>query len=135
SNVNLTKDFASTKKIKLFDGELMQVILNIFKNAQDNFKLKSISKAKIWIKTSDSKDKIIISICDNGGGIDKSIIKKIFDPYFSTKSEKNGTGLGLYMSKMIVEDHHAGKLSVSNSDKGVCFNIELPLNRKISTIS
>ncbi|MFK5881141.1 MAG: sensor histidine kinase [Sulfurospirillum sp.] len=133
SNIDLIKNFTSKEKIKIFDGELMQVILNIFKNAQDNFKLKEISQAKIWIQTRDVKNGIVVNICDNGGGIDDKIIEKIFDPYFSTKSQKNGTGLGLYMSKIIVEDNHNGKLSAVNSDKGVCFIIELP--SKVSTIS
>jgi len=133
SNIDLIKNFTSKEKIKIFDGELMQVILNIFKNAQDNFKLKDISQAKIWIQTRDTKNGIVVSICDNGGGIDDKIIEKIFDPYFSTKGQKNGTGLGLYMSKIIVEDNHNGKLSAVNGDKGVCFIIELP--SKVGTIS
>ena len=133
SNIDLIKNFTSKEKIKIFDGELMQVILNIFKNAQDNFKLKEISQAKIWIQTRDVKNGIVVSICDNGGGIDDKIIEKIFDPYFSTKGQKNGTGLGLYMSKIIVEDNHNGKLSAVNSDRGVCFIIKLP--SKVGTIS
>ena len=107
----------------------MQVVLNILKNAQDNFEEKAlegnashkIENPKITITIQDNS----LSICDNGGGIPEDIIDVIFDPYFSTKDEKNGTGLGLYMSKMIVEEHHNGKLSVENRDGGVCFTVEI----------
>ena len=68
----------------------------------------------------------IIEICDNGGGIDEKIINNIFEPYFSTKSEKTGTGLGLYMSKTIVEKHLNGKLIAKNNKiGGACFIITL----------
>ncbi|MEA3522308.1 MAG: HAMP domain-containing sensor histidine kinase, partial [Campylobacterota bacterium] len=113
--------YATPVKYELYDSELMQVILNILKNAQDNFKEKSTQNAYIKITTHDK----CITICDNGGGIPNAIIERIFDPYFSTKNEKNGTGLGLYMCKTIIEEHHKGSLHVKSSDKGVCFSIEL----------
>jgi len=120
-NIEVIQEYNSGKAVRLYDSEMMQVILNLLKNAQDNFKEKSIKDAKITIKTQDNA----IFICDNGGGISKKIIDKIFDPYFSTKNEKNGTGLGLYMSKIIIEEHHNGLLHVSNTDDGVCFKIEV----------
>ena len=126
-NIAVVCDYQGTKELNLFANELMQVILNILKNAQDNFIEKKTKDPQIVVMTSDCS----IIICDNGGGIPDDIIEKIFDPYFSTKDERNGTGLGLYMSKTIVEEHHDGKLSVSNqyNDDGVrtgaCFKIEI----------
>ena len=107
--------------IDIYDNELIQVILNILKNAQDNFTDKKIDKPKIKILVTMNS----IVICDNGGGIPEDILEKIFEPYFSTKDEKNGTGLGLYMSKIIVEEHHNGSLEVFNKDNGACFKIKL----------
>ena len=120
-NVSIIKEYNWDEKVEVYDREVMQVILNILHNTKENFKEKKINNRNIIIKTENRT----ISICDNGGGISENIIDKIFDPYFSTKSEKNGTGLGLYMSKTIIEKHHNGKLSAQNNDNGVCFTIEL----------
>ena len=120
------------KKIKMFNNEMIQVILNILKNAQDNFKEKNISDPKITIKCSCDtvgSDAFILEILDNGGGISNDIIGSIFNPYFSTKGEKNGIGLGLYMSKTIVEEHHNGSLNVENRNDGTCFTIILNNDR------
>jgi len=127
-NINIIENFNSDLEIEIYDSELMQVILNIIKNAQDNFKEKKTKNPTMVITVHNTK----ISICDNGGGIPENIIGNIFDPYFSTKDEKNGTGIGLYMSKMIVENHHFGKLLAQNTKDGVCFIIELreELNNK-----
>ncbi len=123
--IKINKEFNSTLELELFSHELMQVILNLLKNSQDNFEEKNIEEAKISIITTDIKSGIRVDIIDNGGGIPKDINDKIFDPYFSTKSEKNGTGLGLYMSKLIIEEHHNGKLLYRNTQDGVCFTIEI----------
>ncbi len=120
-NVELIYEYHSQEMLEMYDSEMMQVILNILKNSQDNFKDKEINSPYVKITTQDAS----ISICDNGRGISKDILPNIFDPYFSTKDEKNGTGLGLYMSKIIVEDHHKGCLHVSNKNGGVCFTIAL----------
>ena len=120
-NTEIIEEYNSKEEIELYNNELMHVILNILKNAQDKLQEMQIQDPYIKITTEDET----ISICDNGGGIPEDIMKKIFDPSFSTKSEKNGTGLGLYMSKTIVEEHLNGKLSAENTDDGVCFTIEL----------
>jgi len=119
--IELIKEYNSNQKIEIYDSEMMQVILNLLKNSQDNFKEKKIKKPYIKITTKNK----ILTICDNGEGIAEDIIKRIFDPYFSTKNDKNGTGLGLYMSKTIIEEHHNGMLKVKNTEDGVCFIAEL----------
>jgi len=124
-SIEIECDFQTTDTIMLYKNEIMQVILNILKNAEDNFAEKKIENAKIEIKTLKENDQHIILIADNGGGISNSILPKIFDPYFSTKGEKNGTGLGLYMSKTMIEEHHNGELSVTNSKDGAVFKIVL----------
>ena len=123
--ITLNEDYNSINAIDIFDNELMQVFLNILKNAQDNFKSKNMPNKTISINTQDIDNKVIVKITDNGGGIPEDILPNIFDPYFSTKHEKNGTGLGLYMSKIIVEEHHNGKLEAENTNQGVCFKIVL----------
>lgn len=120
-NITIIEEYKDEKLLAMYDNEMMQVILNILKNAQDNFKEKNILNPEIQITSSANN----LFICDNGGGIPDEILVKIFDPYFSTKSEKNGTGLGLYMSKTIIEEHHNGSLSVKNQNNGVSFKIKL----------
>lgn len=120
NNIKIIYEANSNIKIDLYDNEVMQVILNILKNAQDSFKNKNIDNKYIKITTDDTS----IKICDNGGGIPEDIIDKIFDPYFSSKDEKNGTGLGLYMSKIIISKHHNGSINAINTDDGVCFYIK-----------
>jgi len=124
-NIEFDESLSSAKEIEMYSNELVQVFLNIIKNSEDNFIEKNIKNPKLSLILRDTYRGNIIEISDNGGGISKEILDKIFNPYFSTKNEKNGTGLGLYMSKMIIEEHHHGKLSVKNIKDGVCFSIEL----------
>ncbi len=125
NGVEIQLSLKSQKELAIFNNELMQVFLNILKNALDNFKEKGLEKPTIMIESKDTKKGVKIEICDNGGGIPETVIEKIFDPYFSTKSEKNGTGLGLYMSKTIVEEHHDGRLHVQNRETGACFVVKI----------
>ena len=125
NNVRVYENFQSLKKIELFDTEMMQVIVNVLKNSEDNFLEKQIARPKIYINTYDVEGGVIIEILDNGTGIEESWLDRIYEPYFSTKTQKNGTGLGLYMSKMIIEEHHKGSIEVKNFHEGVCFRIRL----------
>jgi len=118
-DVKIIEQYNSKEDLFLYENEIMQVILNILKNSQDNFIEKNIENPYIKITTNKNS----VSICDNGGGIKEDILPNIFDPYFSTKDEKNGTGLGLHMSKTIIEEHHNGSLIAKNIDGGICFVI------------
>jgi len=104
----------------------MQVCINIIKNSKDALVRSGKKDKKIHIGLKKETDYLLISICDNGGGIKDAIIDKIFTPYFTTKSEKNGTGLGLYMSETIINKHLNGSIEAKNFNDGVCFNIRLP---------
>ena len=104
-----------------FQSEYQQVILNIINNAKDAFEEKHIKEPTIKIVLEISK----VTICDNAGGIPKDVIQRVFEPYFTTKEQGKGTGMGLYMSKMIIDDNMNGHLSVTNKDDGTCFIIEL----------
>jgi len=115
----------NNEKILTYSNELKQVVINILKNAEEILVEKQIKDAKIEIKTYKVENLHYLEIQDNAGGIDSDIIEKIFEPYFTTKGDLNGTGLGLYMSKKIVEEHCHGRLSVENRDDGACFIIEL----------
>ena len=108
-------------------NELVQVLINILKNAKDAMIGNDICSKEINIRHYKKNDWAFIEIEDNGKGILEENIPKIFEPYFSTKSNKNGTGIGLYMCKTIIEKHFLGKLTVANSQKGAIFKIELPI--------
>jgi len=118
-------DLDSKEKIDVHENELMQVILNILNNAKDQLVNNNIENPKIVLRSYTLKKSVVLEIEDNAGGIKEDILPKIFDPYFSTKREKNGTGLGLYMSKMIIEDYHRGHLRVENTQNGAMFIMEV----------
>lgn len=109
-----------------YAGGFSQVLLNILKNAKDELREKPSSlQKKIVIDASKQNDSIIVSISDNAGGIDEHIIDRIFEPYFTTKDKNQGTGIGLYMSKMIIEQHMGGELFAQNIDGGARFIVKI----------
>ena len=121
NNIEVSCQYENVEEFVSYEGELKQVLLNLIKNSEDALIENNISEKKIMLIIN----KKCLQICDNAGGIDDTILSKIFDPYFSTKTKKDGTGLGLYMSKVIVEDHCNGILKVNNTIDGAMFEIIL----------
>lgn len=126
--IKVETDFHENDSFKTYPREIRQVILNLIKNAEDVLVDNATTEATIWIRTMREGTMRCLEIEDNGGGIPEEILNHIFEPYFSTKMEKNGTGIGLYMSKSIVEKHGNGTLSVYNTERGACFKITFPLD-------
>lgn len=108
-----------------YSRELLQVLMNIVTNAKDVLE-KKVGLKEIVITTSQEQEEVQIKIFNNGSFIDDAIKYKIFEPYFTTKSNSGGTGLGLYMVKTIIDKHIQGKISVENVADGVEFSITLP---------
>jgi len=123
NNIVLIEKYDSKLELLLFKNELIQVFLNLLENSQDSFKENPNENSTITIETRDLENGISIEVRDNASRIREEIIAKIFDPYFSTKIDKKGSGLGLYMSKIIIEEHHKGIVSARNHENGVGFTI------------
>ena len=113
-------------------NELTQTIINLIQNAKEALLNSFTEKKEIFVAISDEGENIEISVQDNAGGIDEKIIDKIFDPYFTTKHASRGTGLGLFMSRMIVQQSLGGIIEVKNHASGALFVIKIPKrsNRK-----
>lgn len=114
--------------VNIYKNELEQVFINLLNNAKDAIVLTKPPKGKVEIKVETQEDNICITIEDNGGGIDDNLLEKIFEPYFTTKFKDEGTGIGLYMSKMIIEQSMKGTLTIQNHNLGVLCKISLPIN-------
>jgi PAS domain S-box-containing protein len=108
-----------------FQNELAQSLLNILNNARDTFIERGCDNPAVTITIASQDGKNVITIADNAGGIPEEIITKVFDPYFTTKGPQHGTGVGLYMSKAIIEKNMGGRLSARNTGDGAEFRIEL----------
>ena len=133
--INLVKNIEEIEILSL-ENELIQVLMNIFVNAKDALKQTLGDEKYIIIDVFKKEDNLIIQIKDSAKGIDEKIIDKIFEPYFTTKHKFKGTGIGLYMSKLLVEKHLKGSIKTSNTEftfmdkihKGALFEIILPIS-------
>jgi signal transduction histidine kinase len=114
-------------KVDGYENEFKQVVLNLITNAKDAIVEKINDGGKLEIGVSRDAKKAILTVTDNGGGIRDDVLEKIFEPYFTTKDQGKGTGIGLYMCKMIIEDNMNGSIFAFNVDDGARFQVELAL--------
>ena len=130
-NINIKIDVPIKYKVLGVSNELSQVIINLIQNSKDAFRINDIKNKKITITLKEEqfpdKKYSLLEISDNAGGISKENADKIFEPYFTTKHKSQGTGLGLFMSKMIIEKSLDGELSHKNIKNGSMFTIKLVL--------
>jgi signal transduction histidine kinase len=124
-NITINKNFKDDVIINGYEREFSQVILNMFINSKDALIHEHRKNAFINISVTSKNKRTLIKVEDNAGGIEIENMDKIFEPYFSTKNKQEGTGLGLYMSKMIIEKNMNGTLTVTNGEQGAIFEINL----------
>jgi PAS domain S-box-containing protein len=115
-------------------NELTQVLINLIQNAKDALVSNRSHSRLLSIGISQKEGNAIISIEDNAGGIPNNVSGKIFEPYFTTKHASQGTGLGLFMSKLIVEKSLNGNLGFYNTKDGACFTIIIPIAKEINRV-
>lgn len=120
-DISIEEDFI----LNGYDNELIHVFVNILSNAKDAILDKKVKDPRVKISVYKKDEFITIEIEDNAGGIPEENLETVFVPYFTTKEEGKGTGIGLYMSKRIIVEHLKGKISVSNRENGACFKVEL----------
>jgi len=128
TEIEMRLNVKSDAHIRGYFNEFSQVLINLINNTIDAFCHNNIKNRLIYIEIDTSAlGDAIIKVCDNAGGIEEAILDKIFEPYFTTKHASAGTGLGLYMSKMIINNSMKGFIVAANCNDGVCFTITIPL--------
>ena len=130
SQIDIELDCPDDITYKGFENDIKHVIMNLINNARDAFEDRKIKGGLIYIRVYHEKDELIIAVRDNAGGIPKNILKNIFEPYFTTKHKTKGTGLGLYMSKNLIEKVGGSMEVISIMNKKTTFIIKLPLEIK-----
>lgn len=129
-NINIKKEYIDLEVFGV-SNEFSQVIINFLQNSAHAFNKKNIENKEIIISikqvTIESQEFAQVTFSDNARGVDENTLDKIFEPYFTTKHQSNGTGLGLFMSKLIIEKSLNGTMFAKNSNKGLLFTINIPL--------
>lgn len=130
--IEFSFDISEKMEVLGYPNEFAQALLNILSNAKDVLSEREISNPFIRLYLKKGYKYILIVIEDNGGGIAAEYIDRIFEPYFTTKYAKQGTGIGLYMTKMIIENNMGGIINVKNTETGALFTIKLPSVTEVS---
>ncbi len=125
NNIDVMVDNSAPGEFNTHPNEVIQVLINLIKNAENILIKREIEKPIVSINAYERDRYRYIEVSDNAGGIDEAILDKIFEPYFTTKNAKDSTGLGLYMSRFIIEESCNGKLTVTNGKEGAIFTIRL----------
>lgn len=125
-NVSLIVEGQEEVLIEGFSNEYNQVLLNLLNNARDVLIERGVAKPAIRVVIGQEEGNAVVRVQDNAGGISKEIIGKVFDPYFTTKEDGKGSGIGLYLSRMIIQEHFGGSLTVRNIGSGAEFCIRTP---------
>ncbi|MBT1073401.1 sensor histidine kinase [Pelotalea chapellei] len=125
AGIKLEVSSAGNPQITGYPNEFGQVLMNLIMNAKDAFVEQGTASPHIVVHAWSENGTSVVTITDNGGGIKEAIMDKIFDPYFTTKELGKGTGIGLFLSKTIIEKNMGGRLSVRNVENGSEFRIEV----------
>lgn len=123
--VDIVYDMQSDIEVSSYRSELLQVLLIIINNSMDAFESSETKNPRIELGVMKKDNYIYFSIEDNAGGIPLHIIDKIFEPYFTSKPKTQGTGLGLYIMKIIIEKSMLGEVSLENSEEGVICSFQI----------
>ncbi len=124
-NISFLLDIENESKVMGYPREFAQALLNILSNSKDALIERGVKEPFIKLTLKSGKKFVVVKVEDNAGGISKDIMDRIFEPYFTTKISKKGTGIGLYMSKIIIEDNMQGYINVKNYKNGALFRIKL----------
>lgn len=127
NNIEVIVKLESDVLINGLPNQLSQVLFSIIKNAIDAIVQHNSSEKKICIAIEGRDEELLISIQDSGGGASKANVSRLFDAYFTTKDEQSGTGLGLYISKVIIEKNFKGNINAINKENGLCITISFPI--------
>lgn len=132
SGVTVTQELKEEYTVFGYPSQLSQVLFNLLRNALDALLEVDDRQRTIHIEGAaevcGGAKRVVLTLCDTGGGIDPAVIHRVFEPYVTTKQQKEGTGLGLYISRLIVENTMKGTLSLENTEQGLCATVTLPLS-------
>ena len=124
--IEIELDLDESLRIEGVRNELAQVVINLLQNAKEVMTERQTLQKRIVVEVAATEDGVRLSVEDSGGGIDEAVLPRIFEPYFTSKHASKGTGLGLFMAKMIVEQRFGGRIWACNGPIGAKFVIELP---------